>query len=86
MRIVRIAIPVPIPQLFDYIAEDVLDTDVGKCVRVAFGRGEKTGLIVALPEHSDVPAARLKPLTAIQRDVPSLPADWIDHGARLRLP
>ena len=78
MRIVRIAIPVPIPQLFDYIAEDVLDTDVGKCVRVAFGRGEKTGLIVALPEHSDVPAARLKPLTAIQRDVPSLPADWIE--------
>ena len=78
MRIVRIALPVPLPQLFDYTADFVSDEDIGRCVRVPFGRGERTGLIIAIPTESDIDATRLKPVGAIQRDVPSLPPDWIE--------
>lgn len=76
-RVVRIALPVPMPQLFDYKAESVDVGDIGRCVRVPFGRGEKTGVIVTLPSESDVDPARLKSVLHIQREVSALPADWL---------
>jgi primosomal protein N' (replication factor Y) len=75
--IVRVALPIPLPQSFDYTAENVSAGDLGRCVRVPFGRGEKTGLIVALPDYADLPVDRLKPVIAIQREAPALPADWL---------
>lgn len=75
--IVRVALPLPLPQAFDYTAENISAGDLGRCVRVPFGRGEKTGLIVALPDAADLPVDRLKPVIAIQRDAPALPADWL---------
>lgn len=78
MPIVRVALPVPLPRTFDYLAEDASAADVGRCVRVPFGRGEKSGLIVALPDGADVEIARLKPVLHIQREVPALPADWLE--------
>ena len=53
--IVRVALPLPLPQAFDYTAENISAGDLGRCVRVPFGRGEKTGLIVALPDAADLP-------------------------------
>ena len=41
------------------------------------GRGEKTGLIVALPDTAELPTEQLKPVIAIQREAPALPADWL---------
>ncbi|MDR2207385.1 MAG: primosomal protein N' [Azoarcus sp.] len=78
MPVVRIAIPVPLPQLFDYLADDATAADIGRCVRVPFGRGEKSGLILALPETAGIDPARLKPVIRIQRDVPRLPPDWME--------
>lgn len=78
MPIVRIALPVPIPQLFDYTAEDASHEDIGRCVRVPFGGGEKSGLIVDLPVDADVDATRLKAVRHIQREVSPLPADWLE--------
>ena len=78
MSVVRIALPVPLPQLFDYTSEDASKEDIGRCVRVPFGRGEKSGLIVALPAASDVDPARLKAVRHIQREVAALPADWLE--------
>ncbi|HJV28337.1 MAG TPA: primosomal protein N' [Aromatoleum sp.] len=78
MAIVRVALPVPLPQLFDYTSEDVCKEDVGRCVRVPFGKGEKSGVIVALPADSDVDPARLKAVRHIQREVAPLPADWLE--------
>lgn len=87
--IVRVALPIPLPQTFDYTAEGLSPDDLGRCVRVPFGRGEKTGLIVALPQISDLPEGfpleRLKPVIAIQREAPALPPDWlalVDFTAR----
>ena len=76
--IVRVALPIPLPQCFDYTAENVSAGDLGRCVRVPFGRGEKTGLIVGLPDAADLPVERLKPVIAIQREAPALPADWLE--------
>jgi len=75
--IVRVALPVPLPQCFDYTAQSIAAGDLGRCVRVPFGRGEKTGLIVALPDAAELPVERLKPVIAIQREAPALPADWL---------
>jgi primosomal protein N' (replication factor Y) len=78
MPVVRVAIPVPLPQLFDYLAENATAADIGRCVRVPFGRGEKSGLILALPETAGIDPSRLKPVIRILRDVPRLPSDWME--------
>jgi primosomal protein N' (replication factor Y) len=78
MAIVRVALPIPLPQVFDYAAADASAADVGRCVKVPFGRGDRNGLIVALGEEGEVDAARLKPVHHIQRGVPALPDDWLE--------
>ena len=77
MAIVRVALPIPVSQVFDYVAADATEADVGRCVKVPFGRGDRNGLIVALGEEGEVDPARLKPVHHIQRGVPALPADWL---------
>jgi len=78
MRIVRVSLPVPLPQLFDYTSEDATEGDVGRCVRVPFGRGEKSGVIVAIADDSAIDAARLKAVRHVQREVSPLPRDWLE--------
>lgn len=82
MPIVRVALPLPLPQVFDYLAADATAEDVGRCVKVPFGRGERNGLIVALACDADVDGGidpgRLKTVLHIQRDVLPLPADWLE--------
>ena len=77
MPIVRVALPVPLPQVFDYLASDASEADIGRCVKVPFGRGERNGLILALATDAEVDPARLKAVHHIQRDVPPLPPDWL---------
>ena len=77
MAIVRVALPIPLPQVFDYAAADATEADIGRCVKVPFGRGERNGLIVDLGEVGEIDAARLKLVHHIQRSVPALPADWL---------
>ncbi|QDX81940.1 primosomal protein N' [Denitratisoma sp. DHT3] len=77
MIIVRVALDVPLPRLFDYLAEDADNACVGRLARVPFGKGEKLGLIVAVLEESLQPQEKLKPIHAPLTDLPPLPADWI---------
>ncbi|HPR08919.1 MAG TPA: primosomal protein N', partial [Denitromonas sp.] len=77
MSIVRVAIPVPVPQLFDYTCDSAVPTDVGRCVRVRFGRRIETGVVVELPGTSDIAPARLRPVEQILRDTPAMSADWL---------
>ena len=76
MPIVRLALDVPLPRLFDYRADAAAD-DVGRLAQVPFGRGEKLGVIVAVTDSSDQPADKLRTVTAIRRDLPRLPAEWL---------
>ena len=77
MTVIRVALDLPLPRLFDYLAADAIAGDVGRRVVVPFGRGEKIGLVIAVVKTSDQPPEKLKPATAILRDMPPLPADWI---------
>lgn len=75
MTILRVALDIPLPRLFDYTVNDAVPEDVGRCVRVPFGSGEKVGVIVALAESSE--HDKLKPAGEILRGMPALPADWL---------
>ena len=77
MNIVRIALDLPLPRLFDYLAPDSDQSDIGRRAKVPFGKGFKIGLVVALAATSDHPLEQLKPVVEILRDMPALPADWL---------
>jgi primosomal protein N' (replication factor Y) len=76
MTIVRIALDVPLPRLFDYLANDASTGDIGRRAVVPFGSGAKIGLVVGVAETTDQPPEKLKPAETILRDMPPLPADW----------
>ncbi|GAB4270107.1 MAG: primosomal protein N' [Methylomicrobium sp.] len=66
--ILKVAIPVPMHRLFDYLPP--LDTDPSRLepgirLSVPFGKGRKTAYLVALDSNSDIPIAKLKRVEAI---------------------
>ena len=75
--IIRVALDVPLPCGFDYLAPDADAEDVGRRVCVPFGRGEKIGIILEVLAASDLPPEKLKPVRAILRDAPPFPPDWL---------
>src|SRR5690606_17220165 len=77
LAIVRVALDLPLPRLFDYCCADALADDVGYPISVPFGRGEKVGVIVAVLAESEQPADKLKHALAVLRDMPRLPPDWL---------
>ncbi|MDP2793677.1 MAG: primosomal protein N' [Sulfurisoma sp.] len=72
--VLRVALDVPLPRLFDYLGG--AGAVPGSLVRVPFGKTSKTGVVVAVAAHSEQPAAKLKAIEAVL-DVPPLPADWL---------
>ena len=79
MQISRVALDVPLHRFFDYRVPDgelLSHADIGLRVRVPFGRKSLVGIVVDLPESSDLPLAQLKTIAAVLRDLPALPADW----------
>nr|MCU0842702.1 primosomal protein N' [Thiobacillaceae bacterium] len=78
MPIAKVALDTPLHRLFDYLAEDVDACDIGRRVRVPFGRREEWGVLVALTEHAEVAPEQLKAIRSVDRDLPPLPAELID--------
>jgi primosomal protein N' (replication factor Y) len=79
MQIARVALDVPLHRFFDYLVPDgeqLAAADVGRRVRVPFGRQSKIGIVVELPQASDFAPDQLKAIEAVLRDLPALPADW----------
>jgi primosomal protein N' (replication factor Y) len=63
-RIVRVAVPKPLPQLFDYALGDAQPAPaIGARVKVLFGRQQLTGVCVAVDPPD--PHADPRPLTAV---------------------
>jgi primosomal protein N' (replication factor Y) len=65
--------------LFDYRApagETLTPEDIGRRARVVFGKRASIGVIAALADSSELPEEQLKPIEAVLRDTPPLPADW----------
>ncbi|MGH8620496.1 MAG: primosomal protein N', partial [Burkholderiales bacterium] len=75
MNIIRVALDVPVPRLFDYRAPDASAADVGRRVLVPFKRKNALGVIVELGHSTAVPAERLKEAVRILRDLPPLAAE-----------
>ncbi|HSD61978.1 MAG TPA: primosomal protein N' [Burkholderiales bacterium] len=73
MSIARVALDVPLPQLFDYLADGIEDCGAGRCVVVPFGRTRAVGVVVERAAEAQVPAARLRRVARVLRDVPPLP-------------
>ncbi|HEX7341258.1 MAG TPA: primosomal protein N' [Rhodanobacteraceae bacterium] len=73
--ILRIALPVPLPQLFDYLPPRDCQARPGCCVRVPFGRGHQTGIVIECSNDSMLPTGRLKRVEALLYAEPLLDAE-----------
>jgi primosomal protein N' (replication factor Y) (superfamily II helicase) len=80
MAIIRVALDVPLPRLFDYLSEDANVRDIGARVIVSFGRRRLTGIVVEIGGSSSMPTEKLKACEKILRDIPPLPGDLIYLG------
>jgi primosomal protein N' (replication factor Y) len=74
--VLRVAVPVPLPQLFDYRAPPG-GVAPGCRVLVPFGRGRCVGIVVGHADTSEVPAARLKAVSAVLDEQPLLGAELL---------
>ena len=75
MTIVRVALDVPVAQLFDYRVQAGEDPLPGERVLVPFGKRHLLGVVMELTTNSDVPSGRLKNITRVLRDSPPLSAE-----------
>ena len=88
-RLLRVAVPVPLAQSFDYIWPGPGDRPALGCrVTVPFGRGSRVGVVVEHPSTSPIEAHRLKPVTEAIDHSPLIGADllallrWASHYYR----
>jgi primosomal protein N' (replication factor Y) (superfamily II helicase) len=80
-RILRIAIPAPLFQSFDYLAPaqaEVTALQPGMRVRVPFGRGKRVGILLEVTHKADVGVARLKPALEILDESPSVSTELLE--------
>lgn len=80
-RIIKIAVPCPLYQTFDYRLPDTLSNckiEPGMRVRVPFGRQKLIGFIIEEIQTSDFPLAKLKFITALLDEKSLLPASMLE--------
>jgi len=71
MNLIRVALDVPVARLFDYRCDDAA-AQIGMRVLVPFGRQKLMGIIVAKPDLSEAPEAKLKRAYALVDNSPLL--------------
>jgi primosomal protein N' (replication factor Y) len=74
-RIARVALPVPLPQTFDYLSGPELLP--GCRVRVPFGRSKRIGIVIDTTGRAAVARDRLKPIEAALDPEPLLDAELL---------
>jgi primosomal protein N' (replication factor Y) len=70
LKIVRVALDVPLEDAFDFRASEGAEAPVGSLVVVPFGRTRKVGVVVGLGDHAAVPLERLRAVESVVGDVP----------------
>ena len=78
MRVLRVALDVPVAKLFDYLAADATRIAPGDRVVVPFGARQRIGVVVEVAQGSAIAASRLKPIARALEDAPPLAADWLE--------
>src|SRR5512140_479330 len=77
MPIVRVALDVPLPTLFDYESGGNVKIEPGQRVVVPFGRKQVVGVAMECVADSDLAAERIKPVSRVLDEIPPLPADLL---------
>ncbi len=75
--IYRVAIPVPVHQLFDYFGSEP-PPPPGTRIRVPLGQREAVGILVATAKESALPVHRLKPVARVLDTAPLLPPSLLE--------
>ena len=83
--ILRVALPLPLDRLFDYLPNDLANGEsqsysVGARVQVRFGQRQLIGLIAEITAESDYPVAKLKPIEKLLDDQPMVDAELMQLG------
>jgi primosomal protein N' (replication factor Y) len=66
--VLRVALPVPLPTLFDYLPPEAGTAPVGSRVLVPFGRGRMVGVVVAVADETALGSGRLKQVQRLLDD------------------
>ena len=77
-KVLKIAVPVPVRRLFDYLPPAGTDPDAprpGARVEVPFGQRRRIGVLVEVAESSELDPGRLRPALAILDEEPLLSAN-----------
>ena len=74
-RILEVAVPSPLFRRFDYRAPKNAVAQPGMRVVVPFGNRKVVGVVLAIRDHTEVPAARLKTATALPDAEPVLDSE-----------
>jgi primosomal protein N' (replication factor Y) len=77
MRIVRVALDIPLSTLFDYFLAENMAVVEGQRVIVPFGRKQMVGVAMEIVTQSDVAAERIKNVIQVMHDVPPLPTETL---------
>jgi primosomal protein N' (replication factor Y) len=78
LKIVRVALDVPLEDAFDFRAPEGSPAPVGSLVVVPFGRTRKVGVVVGHADHAAVPLERLKAVESVVGDVAPFSRDEMD--------
>jgi primosomal protein N' (replication factor Y) len=78
MRVLRVALDVPLATLFDYACPDELAVSAGDRVVVPFGTRSRVGVALEQAEASAIPAAKLKRVSRVLEDAPRLARQWLE--------
>jgi primosomal protein N' (replication factor Y) len=73
--VLRVVLPVPLPQWFDYLPPAQGTATAGSRVLVPFGRSRRVGIVAAVAAESNVPTAQLKRAIRALDDAPLLDAE-----------
>ncbi|UPG85434.1 primosomal protein N' [Luteibacter aegosomatis] len=75
--VLRVALPVPLLTLFDYLPPEGGIAEAGSRVRVPFGKGELVGIVIEPHAEAAVGARRLKRALEVLDDTPLLDAELL---------
>ena len=78
--IAKIAVPVPLYGLFDYLVPPTLSHPLlpGCRVFIPFGRKQRVGMVISVGDESDFPVAKLKPVKEPLDITPVLPNELLE--------
>jgi primosomal protein N' (replication factor Y) (superfamily II helicase) len=78
MRVLRVALDVPLDTLFDYVPPQALAVEPGDRIVVPFGTRQRVGIAVESASQSDVDESKLREIARVLEGAPRLPRDWLN--------